>query len=467
MPLVVALLAMPVMVKELGLERFGVLTLLWMAIGYFSLFDAGLGRALTKIVAEKLGAKQEQEIPGFIWTALLIMAILGVLGALILGLISPWLILQVLKIPEGLRKETLESFFLLSLVIPILTCSLGLRGLLEAYQRFEVVNAGRIGMALLTFLGPLLVVQFSRNLVPVVAVLELGCLFECMFYLVLCLRIMAAWRREMRIQRGAIGPLFRFGGWITVSNIVGPIMVYSDRFLISVSISMAAVAYYVTPYETVTKLWFIPGALAGVLFPAFSTISQQDPDRTALLFGRGVKTVFLVLFPITLLIVSLAHEGLALWMGKEFADHSTRVLKWLTMGVFANSLAHIPYAFIQGLGRPDVTAKLHLLELPFYLIALVWLMAAYGIEGAGMVWFGRVLVDAILLFWMARRLRPETADFIGRMAWLSGVGLLILSVPLLPTSSLVNRVFLLFMLPAFPLVAWLFIPVPGKGRRNH
>jgi O-antigen/teichoic acid export membrane protein len=230
---------------------------------------------------------------------------------------------------------------------------------------------------------------------------------------------------------------------------------------------MAAVAYYVTPYETVTKLWFIPGAMAGVLFPVFSTISRQEPERAAFFFGHGVKSVFLVLFPITLLIVLLGHEGLDLWMGKEFADHSTRVLQWLTMGVFANSLAQIPYAFIQGLGRPDVTAKLHLLELPFYLIALGWLMGVYGIEGAGMVWFGRALLDAILLFWMARRLRPETADFIGRMAWLSAAGLLILSVPLLPISSLVNRVFFLFMLLGFPLVAWLFIPVPEKSRRNQ
>lgn len=94
-------------------------------------------------------------------------------------------------------------------------------------------------------------------------------------------------------------------------------------------------------------------------------------------------------------------------------------------------------------------------------------MGVYGIEGAGMAWFARVLVDAILLFWMAGRLRPETTDFIGRMAWFSGVGLLILSVPLLPISSFVNRVFLLFMLPAFPLIAWLCIPIPEKGRFNE
>ncbi len=461
-PLVAAIFAMPILVKELGLERFGVLALTWTVLGYFSLFDVGLGRALTKLVAEKLGAAQEKEIPALIWTALLIMMIMGVIGAVLLGLVSSWLISQVLKIPEGLRDETLRSFFLLAIFIPIVICSIGLRGLLEAHQRFGVINAARINMGVLTFLGPLLVLQFSRNLFWMVALLGFGRLAECLFYLVISLHTMPALRRGIMIQRGAILPLFQYGGWVTVSNIVGPLMVYSDRFLISMSISMAAVAYYVTPYEIVTKLWFIPSAMAGVLFPAFSATSNQNPDRTALLFTRGVKVVFLILFPITLLMTSVAREGLDLWLGREFVDHSTRVLQWLTMAIFINSMAHIPYALIQASGRPDLTAKLHVLELPFYLAGVWWMIGACGIEGAAIAWFARVSVDTIILLWMAKWLLPKTAHFIRRMAWILGAGLLILSFPMFPISILMNRVFLLFMLVTFPFVAWIFILAPEE-----
>jgi O-antigen/teichoic acid export membrane protein len=54
-PLLVAFFAIPKLIAGLGMARFGVLTLAWVVIGYFSLFDLGLGRALTKITSDKLG----------------------------------------------------------------------------------------------------------------------------------------------------------------------------------------------------------------------------------------------------------------------------------------------------------------------------------------------------------------------------------------------------------------------------
>ena len=62
-PLLVAIVAIPLLIQGLGTARFGVLTLAWLVVGYFSLFDLGLGRALTKLVAEKLGKGQDDETP--------------------------------------------------------------------------------------------------------------------------------------------------------------------------------------------------------------------------------------------------------------------------------------------------------------------------------------------------------------------------------------------------------------------
>lgn len=64
-----AVFCIPVLIRGLGAERFGVLTLVWVLVGYASLFDLGLGRALTQLVARKLGAGKQQEIPP--WLGLL------------------------------------------------------------------------------------------------------------------------------------------------------------------------------------------------------------------------------------------------------------------------------------------------------------------------------------------------------------------------------------------------------------
>jgi len=461
-PLVVAIFAIPTLIRILGTDRFGVLALAWVVIGYFSLFDLGLGRALTQLVARRLGAGQTKEIPPLAWTGLIIVLVLGLIGTLILGLSSPWLAHDALNIPKELQPESLNVFYLLALAIPVVTITAGLRGLLEAYQRFDIINLIRIPLGIFTFLGPLLVLPFSQSLLPVVAILIVGRLVALATYLLICFRVMSLVRGGIGLQLNLLRQLIFFGSWMTVSNVVGPIMVYLDRFLIAALLSVAAVTFYATPYEVVTKLLIIPGALAGVLFPAFSTSSIQDPSRTALLFGRGIKYVFLCLFPICLLIITFASEGLDLWLGQEFVNKSTHVLQWLAVGVFLNSLAQIAFAFIQGVGRPDLTAKLHLIELPLYLLLVWYLIGAYGIEGAAIAWAVRIGIDAIFLFGIAQRLLPTEISRSMHKALAMVGALIIFGLGSMQISLLIKIVFIVATFTAYSFTSWFLILAPDE-----
>lgn len=456
-PLLVAIFAIPMLINGLGTARFGVLTLAWMVVGYFSLFDLGLGRALTKLVAEKLGKRQSDETPALIWTAMSLMAVLGVVGAIVVAALSPWLVGGVLKIPPELQSETLTAFYLLAASIPIVISATGLRGILEAYQRFGLVNAVRVTLGIFTFLGPVFVLPFSNSLVPVVAVLVIARLVSWCAYVVLCLYVEPALRHSVSMHRAFVKPLLNFGGWMTVTNIVGPLMVYMDRFLIGAVVSMTAVAYYATPYEVVTKLWIIPGALMGVIFPAFAATLVQDATRANRLFDRAVNYIFLSLFPLVLTIVTFAHEGLTLWLGSEFASNSSLVLQLLAVGVFINSLAHVPLGLIQGAGRPDLTAKLHLIELPFYLLILWWLLDTNGIIGAAIAWVLRVAVDTLLLFVIAHRLVSVASPFTRRPVIMAGMAFFILTLGALIPGSAMKGVFLLLVLLIFATTAWFVI----------
>ena len=61
LPLLVALVTIPYLIDALGVARFGVLSLAWVVVGYFSLFDMGLGKAMTQLVAKKIGSGEENE----------------------------------------------------------------------------------------------------------------------------------------------------------------------------------------------------------------------------------------------------------------------------------------------------------------------------------------------------------------------------------------------------------------------
>jgi O-antigen/teichoic acid export membrane protein len=200
----------------------------------------------------------------------------------------------------------------------------------------------------------------------------------------------------------------------------------------------------------------------GVMFPAFSASFVQDRERTATLFRRCAKSLFVVLFPIMLCTVALAQDGLKLWLGAEFAQHSFRVLQILAVGVFINSLSYVPFAFLQGAGRPDLTATLHLIELPLYLGLLWWLIRTRGIEGAAIAWSARVAVDALLLFMLSKRFLPGKGPVRLRNALLPGAALLILAVAAVLQGPVVKGVFLLGTILCFVLVTWYRILTPEE-----
>lgn len=409
LPLLVGLIAIPPILRGLGIERFGVLTLAWALIGYFSLFDLGIGRAITQAIAVRLGIASAKNVSRLAWTGLFLMFIFSLIGAVVVASLSSWFVSSVLNLPQALREETIDAFILLAAAIPPVVLSAGLAGILTALQRFDLINALRIPMGMMIFLVPLAILPYSKSMAYICA----GLLIIRMLFLVLhaaaCFYAYPPLRAHVGIRRSEIRGVLTFGGWMTVTNIIGPLMVYMDRFVIGAVLTLSAVAYYVTPYEMVTRLWAIPAALAAVLFPAFAAAKASGSSHATTLYSMGGRAILGILAPIVLAIVVFAEEGLYLWLGEKFAQQSKVVLQWLAIGVFINGYAQVPFAFIQGSGRADITAKLHLLELPVYFALMFWLLNTLGITGVAIAWLLRAAADAALLTWVAHRLAKDTA----------------------------------------------------------
>ena len=340
-PLLVAIIVIPKLISVLGVERFGILNLIWIVIGYFSFFDFGIGRTLTKIVAEKIGNKKTSEIPSMFWTSFAIMFSVSTVGAICLMILIPYLVNDVFIISIDLQQESVVSFYLLTLSIPMITTTAGLRGVLEAYQDFGIVNVIRVLLGIFTFLGPLLCLLFVNSLYWIVVVLIFGRVIIWVLYFIRCLRINSSIRKEIKISSKLLGPILKLGGWITVANLVAPLLIFSDRFLIGSLVSATAVAYYATPYEVITKLLLIPGALVIVLFPVFSASYNSSPDFSKKLFLSGTKFIFLILYPIVLIVITFSFQAIEFWLGTEFAQKSSFILQLFAFGVLLNGLVKI------------------------------------------------------------------------------------------------------------------------------
>jgi Na+-driven multidrug efflux pump len=81
----------------------------------------------------------------------------------------------------------------------------------------------------------------------------------------------------------------------------------------------------------------------------------------------------------------------------------------------------LPFVLIQGLGRPDIPAKINLLEIPFYAAALYWLIEKYGVTGAALAWVLRGAVDALAFIYFAQRLQNGPSNELSKVQIASAV----------------------------------------------
>lgn len=412
-PLLVAVFSLPPIIQGLGAERFGILSLAWVLVGYFSLFDLGLGRATTKFVSEAMGRGADHQVARIVWTALATQTLLGLIGGVALALATPVLASRVLKTPPALLGEMRAVLYLLSLAIPIVVCSRNLRGLLEAAQRFDLINAVRIPLGALTFLIPLAGALAHWPITHIVAALVLAIIASTIAYLLCCARIFPTVGRAPSIGRELLRPLLAFGGWVTISNILVPILVYLDRFLIGAIVSVTALTYYTAPYEVASRLLIFPGALGTTLFPAFSALSVVSRQDLIRLYIKSLKYILLILGPAAFLGVAFARDILRIWLGADFAAKSGTVFSVLSAGMLLNALSQMPANLLDSVGRPDLRTKVFLSYVLVY-AGLAWfLISGFGIVGAALAWGSRGVLECLLFFVVsARFLRIGRSAFV-------------------------------------------------------
>lgn len=407
LPVIIGVVSTPVVVHRLGTSRFGILTLAWTLIGYLSIFDLGLTRATTKFVASLLAGGETRRIPSIAWTTIILQAGLGILGGLTLAATSGLLVHRVLRIPAALAAEAQSSFLVLSLAIPVLLVFGSFRGLLEAAQRFDLVNLVRVPFNSLFFVLPLAGAVWGWTLGMILGAFVVVWTIGLVVMYRLSVRVHPGLRGRPRFRSDDVLPLLRFGGWVTVSSALSPLLVYVDRFVLGMLRTMAAVTYYAAPFDIVMRLLVIPSALVATLFPAFSAAEGVgESEHVDSLFARSIKYLLLIVGPAIAGVVVFAPAALSIWLGLDFAARSALPLRILAVGVLANSLAQLPYSLLHARGRPDLTAKFHLLEIPIHAVVIWWFVRWWGITGAAVAWSLRAWLDALLLFGAALRGAP-------------------------------------------------------------
>jgi O-antigen/teichoic acid export membrane protein len=405
LPMLVGLLTIPLIVKGLGTNGYGILAIAYTVLGYFGIFDLGLSRATVKFVAENLSPEKVHKVPQLVWTSLALLVGLGFAGGALASAFVPIAVTHWFKMPASFVGEARASLFILCASMPIMLGNNALRGVLEASQRFDLVNYVKVPSSVAFYLVAALVIPFGVHVPGIVALLVSIRIVSSIAYLFLCFHVFPELRSHFSLSRDSIRPLASFGSWVMVSNITAPVFASIERFMIPTVLSVSALAFYSAPYDLVGKMLIIPMSIVPALFPYFSYHGSARTSEVSAVTSRTIKYLLLLLTPAAAIFIFFAKDILQVWLGAEFADHGTRVLQLTALMIFINAFATIPYTSVQALGRPDLKAILDVCVLPVYAFILWQFMHHWGINGAALAKLFVTIADLLFLYSFASKLK--------------------------------------------------------------
>src|SRR5687767_11537233 len=403
-PLIVGVIALPIITSNLGAARFGLLGLTLALLEYSGLFDLGLGRATTKHVAEKL-ATGDEEVSHLVVGSVMSQLAFGIVGGIAFALAAPLFARSVFVIPGDMTGEAVAVFRLLGALIPVTLLLVSLRGVLEAAHRFDLSNLVRVPSSIASFLIPAIASSMGHTLPVIMMWLFVSRIVFCTLSVFAVNHAIPTLRWRLPDDWSMLRPLLAFGGWMSISNVISPLLLYLDRFMLGAFVGLAAVGYYTAPFDGVIRMLIVPGSLVNALFPSISGM-QVMGDQVGLkrVFSKAVRKMALILAVPAIVLMLFGPALLRFWLGDAFADQGGAAVRVLAFGVLMNSLGHVPSSFLIAMGRPDINAKFHMVELAIHLPLAWWLITRFGVTGAAIAWTIRVTFDATLLFAAASRL---------------------------------------------------------------
>ena len=456
LPLAVAVLTIPLLIRAIGLERFGFLSIAWTLVGFAGLFDLGIRRAVTRVVAEKLGAGDPVAARLTANGALFVVLAIGLVMCVGMELAAGLLATHWLDLPATLRGEATNALRILALSLPIVLTTNVYGGILAGHQRFKSLSVVLIVMGVFNYLTPLLVTLFTTRLEALVAAVVLSRFVTNHFHQRVCVRATGASIPRRPPDAKTLRDLFRVGGWTSVMNVAGPLLALIDRFVLASRLPVAQLAYYTTPADMTSKLTIFPNAVMSILIPAMAHM-QQDKDALSASYYTSTRFSFAMMLPATLILITFAHPVMHLWLGETFANEGYRVMQWFAVGVCFYTLAQPASVLIIGAGDPKWMALAMMVELPLVALMLFYLVSQYGIAGAAMSWALRYLLEGLVFVWMAHRWVLRDRPPVLRSLVQAGVGVAAVLAPQLLDRRVDQAVAAAFVLPLLLAAIWRFV----------
>jgi O-antigen/teichoic acid export membrane protein len=379
----IALVATPYVVHQLGVDGYGLYALVLTVVGYFAFLDLGLSVATVKYLSEYHGRESDDVIRRLIGTTVALYLVLGALGGAVVALSASWLVANVLAVPQDFESLARTSLWIVAAGLALNLPAVAFISVPVALQRMDITGRRNALVGTATTLGTVFVLWLGYGLEEVLVV-HVGVGFAAtLSWIVTARRLLPATRLTPRFDGAMLRRLTRFGSLKFLQHATTHSILHLDKLLLAALASLSAVGYYAVPLHLAQRILYAVGNVANAAFPAASALhGREDVERLSELYLRAAKLVALLVFPAASMLFLFSHPLLEFWIGRDFAAEASIPLKILAVGYLALSFTTIPAITADAADRPAISAIFSVAGLAINLALSLALIPHYGATGA-------------------------------------------------------------------------------------
>lgn len=440
---VAAFVCLPIYVRGLGPDAYGLLVLVSALTGYAGLIELGLSQALVRYLSYYRALDEGRPMLAIIRVALVWLTVGGAAVGLFFFVGAPWLARDVLNVSAELLPDAVT-------VIRISSASLVLGLLVSAgaavpisFLRYDIAAAvgGVFGTA--GWVGPAVVVLLGHGIVGVTCFYLGSSVVALLVYLYFGRRLMRTVRHDAGPEwRGIRREVLSFAGLVAVNRVGVTVASQTNRLVLGIVGGTAAAAYYQVPSMLSEKVGGLLTTVAQVLFPTGAAlIARGDTEGLRALYYRSSRLLFLVNGTGAFSMAVYAYPLLEYWVSPEYAERGSAAMV-LFMSAQALNAASLAVGFLSwSAARAGVNLAFALGNSAISLVAIYPLASHFGVTGAAAATLLGACVAPFFIHYFDRRMLEVSSWSVFRRCYLPtlvGAGLVALASSVLLTRFAVS-----------------------------
>lgn len=471
---VMGLAFIPLYIKYLGIEAYGLIGVLAVMQAWLALLDMGMNPTLNREMAKfTAGAHTSQSIRNLLRSLEMLCFGLAVVIAVSVWMLSPWLVtnwLQVRKLP---LQQVTQAIAIIGLVVALRFVEGVYRGAILGLQKQVWLNV--IGAALATFRwagAAVIVVWFSSTIEAFFLWQGLVSIITIVLFFWMTHGSIPSDGNKARFSIDALKDVGRFASGMMLTALLVILLTQVDKVLLSKLLSLEAFGYYTLAGLLAGALNQLVSPITQALYPRLTElVFKEDEQNLISVYHRGAQMVSIALIPVGLLMLLFSNEILMLWTGDAgLCKNVSPILELLAVGAILNGLMQVPYMLQLSYGCPGFAARVNLIAITFLIPGILWAVPRYGAIGAAWAW---VLLNAgyvtIGMYFMHRKfLTTEKWNWYGKDILFPMLGALtVMLMSRMAYPSDISKVFSLVWLGSTLLSAFVVSIFIVPNMRSH